>query len=75
MDTTHLLSIASSLVATLFGLLTVLIGWVGSRLIIKQDTMLEKLDGVKQCLNERINDIDVRLVRLETMVINDRSKD
>ncbi len=66
MDTTILLS----LVATLFGILCAIISWVGARVILKQDELMIKLDDVKDDLHGRINSIDTRLVRVET-IIND----
>lgn len=75
MDATNLLTLASSLVAALFGILSVVIGWVGSRVIVKQDEMMEKIDDfrtdlhdVKYELNDRISQIDIRLVRVETLL-------
>lgn len=75
MEATNLLTLASSLVATLFGMLCAIIIWVGTRVIVKQDEMLHKIDDfraalhdVKSELNERINQLDVRLVRVETLM-------
>lgn len=68
MDTTILLTIAGSLVATLFGILSVVIGWVGSRVIVKQDEMIVKLDSVKDDLHARINNMGLRLVKVETRI-------
>lgn len=46
-----LLTIALSLVAALFGVLSVVIGWVGSRVVDRQDEMIRKLDAVKDELH------------------------
>lgn len=61
-----LLTISLSLVAALFGVLSVVIGWVGSRVVDKQDEMIGKLDAVKDELHARINNMGMRLVKVET---------
>lgn len=61
-----LLTIALSLVAALFGVLSVVIGWVGSRVVDRQDEMIRKLDAVKDELHARINNMGMRLVKVET---------
>lgn len=59
-----LFPLASSLIVTLMGL----IGWVGSKMSTKQDIMLDKLDAVKDEIHKRLNNIEVRLVRVETLI-------
>lgn len=66
MDSSTLLTIALSLVAALFGVLSVVIGWVGSRVVGKQDEMIGKLDAVKDELHSRITNMGMRLVKVET---------
>lgn len=68
MSDTQLLALAASLVATLFGLLTLVIGWVGSRVISQLDAMDVKQDEIKDDLHARITHIDKRLVRVETVL-------
>lgn len=66
MSETILLSIAASLVATLFGVLVVIIGWLGNKFYNKLDEISRNLVTMAGELHERINGIDKRLVRVET---------
>ena len=61
-----LLSISAVLVATLFGLLTSLLGWGGSKVIARLDAVVEKLESVAGQLHHRINGIDRRVTVIET---------
>jgi biopolymer transport protein ExbB/TolQ len=66
MTETEMLTIAAALVATMFGLLATVIGWIGNRAISSIDAMKDKLNEVAGELHSRINGIDGRLVRVET---------
>lgn len=66
MDPTQLLTISFSLVWGLFAVLIGVIGWIGARVITKQDEVLNRLDIVKDELHNRIASIDSRLIRVET---------
>ena len=66
MTETAMLTIASSLVATLFGLLVLIVGWLGSKLYSKLDEMSCSLQRMGGELHKRINAIDNRLVKVET---------
>ena len=66
MQDTVMLTIASSLVATLFGLLVLICGWLGNKLYSKLDEMSRNLQSMAGELHERINGIDRRLVKVET---------
>lgn len=57
----------AALVASLFGLLSVIVGWLGSRVIVRLDTLADKMDGVKSELHSRVNGLDNRLVKVETL--------
>ncbi len=61
-----LLALAASLVATLFGLLVMVLGWLGAKVIQRLDTLADKLDVVSGELHTRINGIDSRLTKVET---------
>jgi hypothetical protein len=61
-----LLTIASSLVATLFGLLVLIVGWLGNKLYSKLDEMSKNLNTMAGELHDRINSIDRRLIVVET---------
>ena len=66
-----MLVVASSLVATLFGLLVAIIGWLGNKFYAKLDEISKNLIMMAGELHERINDIDRRLVRVETTIDRD----
>ena len=66
MNDAQLLTIACSLVATLFGILVAIIGWGGSRVISKLEDVANKLNSMAVELHGRINDIDVRVSVMET---------
>lgn len=66
MSDTQLLTIACSLVATLFGLLVAIIAWGGSRVISKLEDVANKLNAMAVELHARINNIDVRVSVIET---------
>lgn len=66
MTETMLLTIASSLVAALFGLLVMVLGWLGSRVYTKLDEISSNLVKMAGELHTRINGLDRRLVRVET---------
>ena len=66
MSDTQLLTIACSLVATLFGLLVAIIAWGGARVIAKLEDVAKQLSSTAGELSGRINGIDVRVAKLET---------
>lgn len=65
MSEAQVLTIAASLVACLFGVLATVIGWMGARVIVRLDAVVEKLNVVAGELHTRINGIDTRLTRVE----------
>ena len=60
-----LFSLALSLVGALFGILTQVVGWIGSNVIKRLDILAEKLTAVAGELHDRINNLDTRLVRAD----------
>lgn len=72
MTQAEMLAIAGSLVAAMFGILATVLGWIGSRAIARMDAMGEKigdkLDNMAGELHTRINGLDMRLTRVETIV-------
>lgn len=66
MNDAQLLTIACSLVATLFGILVAIIGWGGSRVVSKLEDVANKLNAMAVELHARISDIDVRVSVIET---------
>lgn len=71
MTDTLLLTIAASLVATLFGVLVAIIGWLGNKFYAKLDEISKNLVQMAGELHERINGLDRRLVRVETTIERD----
>lgn len=61
-----LLTIAASLVATMFGVLIAIVGWLGNKFYNKLDEISKNLVQMAGELHDRINRIDNRLVRVET---------
>ena len=72
MNQTEMRTIAAGLIAAMFGLLATVLGWIGSRAITRMDAMGEKigdkLDNMAGELHTRINGLDTRLTRVETIV-------
>lgn len=52
--------------AALFGVLTAIVGWIGSRVIEKLDSVVEMLHQVADELHSRINKLDTRVSVIET---------
>jgi hypothetical protein len=68
MNEEMLFSLSLSLVGALFGILTIVVGWIGSNVIKRLDILAEKLTAVAGELHDRINNLDTRLVRVETQI-------
>lgn len=65
MNETLLLTIASSLVATLFGLLVAVLAWIGNKIYTKLDDLNNTMRRVEGDLHNRITDLDRRVTRVE----------
>ena len=61
MTDAQLLTISAQLVAALFGLLILILGWMGNKLSTKLDSMTSIFDDIKR----EIQKIDNRVTRLE----------
>ena len=57
----------TQLLILLGGVLVTVIGWMGSRVIVRLDMVVDRLNNMAGELHTRINGIDSRLVRVETM--------
>ena len=77
MSDTQLLTLAASLVATLFGLLVTVLGWLGNKfyskldeisknLIVMAGELHDRINGLDRQMQELINSIDRRVTRVET---------
>lgn len=60
-----MLTISSSLVATLFALLILILGWLGNKTYNKLDEISSNLIKMAGELHTRINGLDRRLIRVE----------
>lgn len=67
MTETQLLTIAASLVATLFGLLVAVLGWLGNKIYSKLEEMGETMHSIAGDLHTRINNLDLRMTVVETI--------
>lgn len=65
MNEINLLTVASGLVATLFGLLMLVLGWLGNKLYDKVSDMSETMGRIEGTLHKRISEIDRRVTALE----------
>ena len=61
MSDTQLMTISAQLVAALFGILIMLLGWLGSKLYSKLESMSDAFNEIKR----EIQKIDNRVTRLE----------
>lgn len=61
MSDAQLLTLSAQLVAALFGLLILILGWMGNKLSTKLDSMTSIFDEIKR----EIRKIDNRVTRLE----------
>lgn len=61
-----LVTMALSLVATLFGLLVLVLGWIGNKTYGKLDEISTNLVKMAGELHTRINGLDTRLAKVET---------
>lgn len=77
MNDVQLLTISASLVATLFGVLIGVLSWIGNKVYSKLEQLAESVQTIKddlhgritslsELVNARINQLDVRMVKLET---------
>lgn len=73
MSVEFIITIASSVVAILFGVLTAMIGWLGSRMINQLDNISSKVDLLEDSMYEKINAIENRVIILETRIAHSDS--
>ncbi len=66
MSDTQLLAISASLVATLFGVLVTVLGWLGNKFYVKLDEISKNLVDMAGELHDRINGLDRRVTKVET---------
>jgi hypothetical protein len=59
---------AASIIVSLLGVILCVVGWLGSRMANRLDDLVDRIDEVKGDLHERINGIDIRLIKVETII-------
>lgn len=65
MDTISLLTLASTLVAALFGVLIAILGWMGNKMYDKLNEMANSMRMIEKDLHGQISSLDRRVTRLE----------
>ncbi len=68
MVTEPLLSISYAIVGVLFGVLIIILGWLGNRVMNKLDFLSENILHVSHSLNTKTNEQDMRITRIETLL-------
>ena len=64
----QIMGAGSALIGLLVAVLAAVLGWLGSRIIVRLDLMVDRLNQVSGELHTRINGLDTRLTRVETKV-------
>lgn len=66
MTDAQFLNFAISLVATFFGMLVLILGWLGNKVHSKLESVSSSLHKIEGDLHDRITHIDRRLTAVET---------
>lgn len=72
MSDTQFLSVLMSLVAALFGIIIMILGWLGNKMYSKLDEMNRTIPVILAELAGRVRDLDRRVSRIETHVFERR---
>lgn len=67
MDTLAFFNIALSVVAALFGILTVVLGWMGNKLYEKLESLNTTLHHMENEVHTRISKLESRVLKLEVL--------
>ena len=65
MDSITLLTLAATLVASLFGILIAILGWMGNKLYEKISEMAGSMRSIEKDLHGQISNLDRRVTRIE----------
>ena len=71
MDSVQLLNLALAMVGALMSILMATIGWIGSKIYNKLDSLSEKIDGLEREVHDKILVLDRRVTRLEAKLGDD----
>jgi len=66
MDQMWVITVLLSLVAALFSILVLMLGWMGNKLYGKLDEMARAMHNIESDLHGRISNLDRRVTRVET---------
>lgn len=72
MSDTQFLSVLMSLVAALFGVIIMILGWLGNKMYSKLDEMNRTIPVILAELGGRVRDLDRRVSQIETHVFERR---
>lgn len=75
MSDTQLLTLAAALVATLFGLLVAILGWMGNKIYNKLEELANSMHSIEGDLRGKIGDLDRRVTVVEVRCIARHSQD
>lgn len=67
MAETQILTMATTLVATLFALLVTVLGWIGNKIYTKLDEVNQTMRQIDKDLGIRLHEIDRRLTKVEAV--------
>ena len=70
MSDESIIAILLSLTATFFGLLIMVLGWIGNKVYSKLSEMATTMHNIETDLHGRITDLDRRVTRVETKVFD-----
>jgi len=66
MPEVNMLSVLMGLIGGLVGLLTVVLGWIGTRIHGRLDDISKSLSGIEKDLRKDLSSLDRRLIAIET---------
>ena len=65
-DQTQILTLLSMIIVSLFGVLTVIIGWMGNKLYIRLGLIADTMRNIESDLHGKISALDRRVTVVET---------
>jgi len=74
MTEVQLIAILLSLVGALFGILIIILGWMGNKVYSKLSEMARTMHSIESDLHGKIGVLDRRVTRVETVVFPERKR-
>ena len=65
-DQAQILTLLLTVIVALFGVLTVIIGWMGNKLYVRLGTMADTMRNIETDLHGKISALDRRMTVVET---------